>query len=264
MRRTLMIVAAVAACSSRPRPRPSAAAASARPPLRGTNWVLTDRVSLGTPLDGVAVNAVFAAKRVSGTSGCNGYTQLVHHQRFAHDASTNDGVSTLIACEGAAGKVEPKYLAALARVGRWRITRDDAHALDRAGRRLLVVPGVGRRRTRCAARGTSPASTPATRSRRRCRAARSRSKFAGDTRVGRQRLQHLHRRRSRCSGSRRASTSDRSRRRSAPAPTPRSARQEQQYLAALELAKTYQVTGNQLTLFRDGGTIAVTAQRATT
>ena len=38
--------------------------------------------------------------------------------------------------------------------------------------------------------------------------------------------------------------------------------QEQQYLAALELAKTYQVTGNNLTLFRDGGTIAVTAQRA--
>jgi heat shock protein HslJ len=39
--------------------------------------------------------------------------------------------------------------------------------------------------------------------------------------------------------------------------------QEQQYLAALALAKTYEVTGNQLTLFRDGGTIAVTAQRAT-
>ena len=38
--------------------------------------------------------------------------------------------------------------------------------------------------------------------------------------------------------------------------------QEQQYLAALGLAKTYEVTGNKLTLFRDGGTIAVTAQRA--
>jgi len=38
--------------------------------------------------------------------------------------------------------------------------------------------------------------------------------------------------------------------------------QEQQYMAALGLAETYQVTGNQLTLFRDGGTIAVTAQRA--
>ncbi len=38
--------------------------------------------------------------------------------------------------------------------------------------------------------------------------------------------------------------------------------QEQQYLAALGLAKTYQVTGNRLTLFRDGGTIAATFDRA--
>ena len=38
--------------------------------------------------------------------------------------------------------------------------------------------------------------------------------------------------------------------------------QEQQFLAALELARTYQVTGNQLTLFREGDTIAVTALRA--
>jgi putative lipoprotein len=38
--------------------------------------------------------------------------------------------------------------------------------------------------------------------------------------------------------------------------------QEQQYLTALGLARVYEVTGEQLTLFRDGGTIAVTAQRA--
>ena len=75
MRRTLMIVAAagllLAACA-RDAPRPLRAR---DPPLRGTNWVLTDRVSIGTPLDGVAVNAVFGAKRVEGTSGCNGYTR---------------------------------------------------------------------------------------------------------------------------------------------------------------------------------------------
>jgi heat shock protein HslJ len=38
--------------------------------------------------------------------------------------------------------------------------------------------------------------------------------------------------------------------------------QEQQYLAALGLAKTYRVTGDTLTLFREGDTIALTAQRA--
>jgi heat shock protein HslJ len=38
--------------------------------------------------------------------------------------------------------------------------------------------------------------------------------------------------------------------------------QEQQYRAALELARTYRVTGEQLTLFRAGGTIAATFDRA--
>jgi heat shock protein HslJ len=39
--------------------------------------------------------------------------------------------------------------------------------------------------------------------------------------------------------------------------------QEQQYLHALELAVTYRVSGSQLTLFRRGGSIAATFQRAT-
>src|SRR5207249_2152899 len=41
-------------------------------------------------------------------------------------------------CEGAAGKVEPKYLAALARVGRFRITGTTLTLSTRTGRRLLV------------------------------------------------------------------------------------------------------------------------------
>ena len=38
--------------------------------------------------------------------------------------------------------------------------------------------------------------------------------------------------------------------------------QEQQYLAALELAKTFRVTGTRLDLLRDGGTIAATFEKA--
>ena len=53
----------------------SAVAARTRTPLRQTNWVLTDRVSIGTPLAGVAVNAVFDGTHVTGTSGCNGYSR---------------------------------------------------------------------------------------------------------------------------------------------------------------------------------------------
>src|SRR3954453_4375753 len=116
MRRTLVIVATagllVAAASA------TASAASARPPLRGTNWVLTSRVSIGTPLADVAVNAVFGAKRVEGSSGCNGYSSS-YTTNGSRMTIANDGVSTLIACEGAAGKVEPKYLDALTRVRRW-------------------------------------------------------------------------------------------------------------------------------------------------
>ncbi len=39
--------------------------------------------------------------------------------------------------------------------------------------------------------------------------------------------------------------------------------QERQYTAALQLAQTYRVTGGELTLFRPGGTIAATFERAT-
>src|SRR5262245_33539822 len=70
-------------------------------PLRGTNWVLTDRVSIGTPLDGVGVDAVFDAKRVSGSSGCNGYSRS-YTTNGSRMTINDDGVSTLIACEGAA------------------------------------------------------------------------------------------------------------------------------------------------------------------
>src|SRR3954449_9280844 len=136
MRRTLMIVAAAGMLLAAV-PTPSAAAANARPKLRGTNWVLTDRASFGTPLDGVAVNAVFAAKRVSGTSGCNGYTSS-YTTNGSRMTIENDGVSTLIACEGAAGKVEPAYLDTLTRVRRWRIIGQTLTLSTSTGRRLLV------------------------------------------------------------------------------------------------------------------------------
>jgi heat shock protein HslJ len=43
---------------------------------------------------------------------------------------------------------------------------------------------------------------------------------------------------------------------------PAAGTQEQQYLAALELAKTYRVTGTKLELLRAGGAIAATFERA--
>src|SRR5260221_14660684 len=75
---------------------PAVAGGKSSTPLRGTNWVLTDRVSIGTPLDGVAVDAVFGAKRVEGSSGCNGYSSS-YTTNGSRMTIKNDGVSTLIA-----------------------------------------------------------------------------------------------------------------------------------------------------------------------
>jgi len=232
-------------------------ATRSRPPLRGTNWVLTDRVSIGTPLDGVAVDAVFGAKRVEGSSGCNGYSSS-YTTNGSRMTITNDGVSTLMACEGAACKVEPKYLAALTRVGRWRITGTTLTLSTRAGRRLLVYrASVGAQALRGSWEVTALYTGDAIS-----------SPVAGSTLT-------LVFTATEVSGDSGCNTY------SGPFETsgtdaitlgplastlracadPAIGTQEQQYLAALELAKTYQVTGNELTLFREGGTIAVTAQR---
>jgi heat shock protein HslJ len=233
-----------------------AGAATKSPPLRGTNWVLTD---LGTPLDGVAVNAVFGAKRVEGTSGCNGYSASYRTNR-SRMTITNDGPHTLIACEGAAGKVETKYLAALDRVGRWRIRGTTLTLSTRTGRRLLVYrASMGEAALRGAWDVTSFSTGSAVSSpvegstltlvfeaggqvtgNGGCNAFNGPVEVSGVDRIAIGPL---------------ASTLK------ACAET-RVDTQETQYLAALQLAKTYRVTGNTLTLFRDGDTIAVTAHRA--
>ena len=236
---------------------PASATSSSRTPLRGTNWVLTDRVSLGTPLDDVAVNAIFGAERVEGSSGCNGYSSS-----YTTDGSRmrirNDGVSTLIACEGAAGKVETEYLDALTRVRRWRITGTTLALSTRAGRRLLVYrASVGAQALRGdwevtglytgnAISSPLPGSTLTL-------------AFTAKDASGNGGCNMFN-------GPYEVSGTDRI----TLGPFAQTLRgcnfsdQEQQYVTALGLAETYQVTGNQLTLFRAGGTIAVTATRAPT
>jgi heat shock protein HslJ len=233
--------------------------APTRATLRGTNWVLTDRVSIGTPLRGVAVNAVFGSDRVEGSSGCNGYSSS-YTTNGSRMTITNDGASTQIACPGAAGKVEPRYLAALERVGRYRIHRTTLTLSTRTGRRLLVYrASIGTQALRgkwdvvnfyTGTAVTSPAvgSTLTL-------------EFAGDRASGNSGCNSF-------SGAVERSGIDGI----ALGPfastlracvDPAVGTQEQQYLAALELARAYQLTGDELTLFRDGGTIAATYNRAT-
>jgi heat shock protein HslJ len=233
------------------------ATASTPPPLRGTNWVLTDRVSIGTPLDGVGVNAVFGAKRVEGSSGCNGYSSS-YTTNQSRMRIRNDGVSTLIACEGAAGKVETKYLDTLTRVRRWRISGRTLTLSNGTGRRLLVYrASTGAQALRGEWNVTSfytgsAISTPEVGSTLTL-------DFAGDTVSGNGGCNTF-------SGPVKLSGSDRIAlgpfaSTLAACADPALDTQEQQYLAALGLAETYRVVGDGLTLFRDGGTISLTALR---
>jgi heat shock protein HslJ len=238
---------------------PVASGARATVRLRGTNWVLTERVSLGTPLDGVGVNAVFDEHRVSGTSGCNGYT-WGYRTDGARMTLTNDGFSTQIACEGAAGKVEPAYLARLGRVGRYRITGTTLTLSTRAGRRLLVFRAsvgtdalAGGWAVTSLYTGTAIQSTVA--------GSALTLEFAGDRASGNSGCNTFD-------GPVKVSGADgialgpfRSTLQACADPAVGT--QEQQYLAALSVAKTYQVVGDRMTLFRKGGTIAATFDRAT-
>jgi len=254
MRRTLILVATAAAlCGA----MPSAFAARTQLPLQRTNWVLTDRVSLGTPLADVAVDAVFDGNTVSGISGCNGYSRgySIDGRRMTMGAM---GPTTQMFCEGAAGKVEPAYLKRLGQVGRFRITGSNLTLSTRAGHRLLVFRASTGEAALAGGWNVTGIYTGDAISSPVAGSALT-LEFAGD----------------RASGNSGCNTFDgdytlsrvdrielgpfRSTLRACVDPAVND--QEQQYLRALELAVTYRVTGSQLTLFRPGGTIAATLQR---
>jgi heat shock protein HslJ len=220
--------------------------------------VLTDEGTLGTPLNGVAVDAVFGPKRVEGSSGCNGYSSS-YTTKGSRMTISNDGVSTQIACGSPADEVERAYRSALYRVGRWRISGTTLTLSSRAGRRLLIYrASIGE----TALRGTwnvtsfytgSAVSSPVPGSTLTLEFTSGRASgssgcntFDGPAEVSGVDRIHLGPFRSTLKACADGALNT----------------QEQQYLAALELAKTYRVTGNSLTLFRDGQTIAVSGERA--
>ncbi len=258
VRRVAALLALAAVAGFTPAFAQGADAATKAPPLRGTNWVLTDRVSLDTPLDGVTVDAVFGAKRVEGSSGCNGYSSS-YTTDGRRMTITNDGVTTLIACEGAAGKVETKYLAALTKVGRWRIRGTTLTLSTRAGRRLLVYrASIGTAALRGSWDVTSiytggAVSSPVAGSTLTLEF--TNDKVSGDGGCNTFSGPYAVRGTDAITIGPLASTLR-------ACADPALDAQEQQYLAALQLAKTYRVSGDTLTLFRDGETIAVTATRA--
>jgi heat shock protein HslJ len=259
MRRTrVFVLLATIACASTALTALPSSAAPARPSLRATNWVLTDQVSIGTPLDGVVVNAVFGTKRVEGSSGCNGYSNS-YTTSGGRMAIKDDGVSTQMACGGAADDVESAYRAALRRVGRWRISGTTLTLSTRTGRRLLAYRASGGTK---ALEGSwhvtgfytgnaisSPA--PGTTLTIEFSATEASGNSGCNTYSGPFELSGVDAIALGPFSSTLRACAD-----------PAVDTQEQQYLAALGLARTYQVSGKVLTLVRDGGTIAASAQRS--
>ncbi len=244
MRRTGRVLVLVAMlCALAP---VAAGAAAASLSLRGTNWVLRGSSS---------INAVFDGTRVQGENACNTYsapyTATGSRLRIGPDV-----VTTKVACPDA----DPDYEARLVKVASFRIRGTTLTLRDRAGRRLLSYrASIGKAAlhggwnatsyyTGSAVQSVEPGSTLTL-------------EFA-DARV---------------SGNGGCNTFDGGyqvrwvdRIHIGPlAATLRACadsalnEQETRYLAALQLAVRYRVTGSSLTLFRPGGTIAATFERAT-
>ena len=224
--------------------------------FEGTNWVLTDRSDLGVPLGNVAVTAQFTADTMSGSSGCNTYRAPIARDDPKVEVTGPIAV-TQIACIGPSTDVEQAYLALLPKVRTFAISGDRLTLSNLGGTALLVYRAGGvddlvgnwvatslytGNAIQSVALDTELTATLHDRQGQRQR-----------------RLQPVHRRAPRSRGTTIALGPLASTLMACPEPA---ATQEQQYLAALELARTWEVRGDRLTLFREGGTIAATFDRA--
>jgi len=250
-------VAVLAACGSSD-DDVDAEATSAGPPLEGTNWILSDSTDLGVDLEGVTVSARFEEGTVAGTSGCNSYTGS--YEVDGEDLTIGPEIaSTQMACEEPQTAVEQAYLAALPEVAKFAIADDKLTLSNGDGDALLVfdatdgaaaivgswivtsyysgdaitsVVGDATLTADFADDGTLSGNAG-------CNNYNGPYEIDGDSiSIGP------------LAGTKMACTSE------------ELTKQETDYLAALELATSFSVTGDRLDLLRDGGTIAATFEKA--
>jgi heat shock protein HslJ len=229
----------------------------AAPSLDGTQWVLTAMVPAVAGTDTVAVSARFAAGVLSGHSGCNTY-RTSYQQDGVELTIGKDMATTRIACPSGPSRVEQGYLTRLTRVA--TLTASGTNLTLRAADETpilqyrkaptvedltgdwkatsiftgtaLVSPIVGTDLTAAftadAVSGNGGCNT-----------------FSGGVKVDGTNITigPLASTMMACTDAAVGT-------------------QEQQYLHALELAKTFEVVGDRLSLFRDDGGYAVTFERA--
>ncbi len=135
-------VLAVAACGGGSTPSPSPSGPGL--PLEGTTWQLIEYVGaaggvVSVPA-GVTVTATFANGTLSGNGGCNNYN--ASYTVDGNKLSIGQVTSTMMACTGAAGPVEPPYLAILPKVATFSITGDTLELLNESGTITLRFQGA--------------------------------------------------------------------------------------------------------------------------
>ncbi|HEX5586153.1 MAG TPA: META domain-containing protein [Acidimicrobiia bacterium] len=232
----------------------STSTSSTHASLDGTNWVLTSG-SLTVPLGDVTVTAQFTKDAVSGDSGCNAYGAPITVDGSSITIGPNI-TSTLAACVGAEDSVETAYLSVLPKVRSFASSGKTLELRNANGDRLLRYRASGGADD---VEGTWTVTSYYTGN-------------AIESVVGGVELTAVFDAKSvsgsggcnNFNGPVKITTST-----IAIGPLASTligcsepiATQEQQYLAALQLASTYAVSGDRLDLFRADGGFAVTLQR---
>jgi heat shock protein HslJ len=249
----LLAVVVAAGCSS----DSSDTGAPASEALTATGWVLNERTDLGVPSRGVAVTADFAAGHVSGNSGCNSYRGR-YEVTGRKLTIGSDIASTKARCEPGPTAVEAVYLKRLSQVQSFAI-EGDTLTLFGVGDEAMLVYTASAGRDAITGEWTAIsyytgtavqaviAGSPLT-------ARFDRGQVTGDSGCNN------------FSGPYEVTDASIS---VGPFTStlmacvdPARQTQEQQYLAALELAATFQVTGNRLELQRADGGIAATFEKS--
>jgi len=246
----LALVVVAAACGSTKKSNVSPST-----PLEGTHWVLSGSTSLGVPVGDVAVSAQFENGTVGGTSGCNTYRA----------SSTSNGsrltigpiASTQMACDPDRMAVERAYLDRLAMVAGFTISGSQLTLSDSSGKPVLEFnASSGASALMGAWSATSYFAVTAISS--VVGGVNLTAEFAATTVTGS----------GGCNTFNGPYEVNGSSIKIGPlistlkaCATPELDQQEQHYLAALQLATTYKVTGSRLDLYRADGGYAVTFHR---
>jgi heat shock protein HslJ len=252
------LLAAVALVGVLLSPVATGATSSSATPLVGIHWLLTGPRAIGAASADVTVTALFDGTTVSGESGCNAY-HAPYDVRGRNLTIGKEVATTLRSCPRAPTAVERTYLQRLGRVTAFRISGKTLSLSGRSNRALLTYRAVvgaqaiiGRWQVTGYYTGSAIASVVPNST---LTAEFSRDEVSGD---------------GGCNTF--GGPYDANGRTITIGPLTSTLRacadealntQEAQYLMALELAASFQVSGNRLDLLRADGGIAVTLEAAT-